>query len=98
MKWTQEHIDRIQHLLPNQHGNVESDYLSFFQALQSIAENGCQWRALPKKFGNWNTIYYRFRYWIDRGIFDRIDCFAKKHEELQSQAIAIKGIGIVNLI
>ena len=28
----------------------------------------------------------RFRYWIDRGIFDRIE------KELQSQAISIKGI------
>ena len=86
MEWTQEHIDGIQHLLPKQRGNVEIDYLSFFQALQYIAENGCKWRALPPKFGNWNTIYCRFRYWIHRGIFDRIE------KELQSQAIAIKGI------
>ncbi|MCL2005273.1 MAG: transposase [Planctomycetaceae bacterium] len=73
MEWSQAHIDRIQHLLPKQRGNVEIDSLSFFQALHSIAENGCKWRALPKKFGNWNSIYCRFRYWMDRGIFDRIE-------------------------
>jgi transposase len=86
MKWTQEHIDRIRHLLPKQRGNVEIDYLQFFQALQYVAKNGCCWRDLPEKFGNWNSIYSRFRYWAERGIFDRIE------QQLQSQAIDIKGI------
>ena len=86
MEWTQEHIDSIQHLFPKPRGNVEIDYLLFFQALQYIAKNGCTWRGLPAHFGNWNTIYCRFRYWIDRGIFDRIE------KALQTQAIALKGI------
>jgi len=51
-----------------------------------MTENGCRWRALPEKFGNWNSIYCRFRYWIDKGVFDRIE------KELQTQAIDIKGI------
>jgi len=51
-----------------------------------MAENGCRRRALPEKFGNWNTIYCRFRYWIALGVFDRIET------ELKSQATAIKGI------
>jgi transposase len=91
MEWTQEHITSIQHLFPTQRGNVEIDYLSFFQALQYMTENGCKWRALPEKFGNWNTIYYRFRYWTERGIFDAIE------KELQSQAIDIKGIKMLAL-
>jgi transposase-like protein len=37
MQWTQEHIDRIRHLFPKQRGNVEIDYLRFFQALHYIA-------------------------------------------------------------
>jgi transposase len=86
MEWTQEHIESIRHLFPTQRGNVEIDYLCFFQALQYNAENGCQWRALPKEFGNWNSIYCRFRYWAEHGVFDRIE------KELQSQAIDIKGI------
>jgi transposase len=73
-------------LLPRQRGNVEIDNLTFLQSLQYMAENGCRWRALPEKFGNWNTIYCRFRYWIDKGVFDRIE------KELQAEVIAIKGI------
>ena len=86
MDWTQDDIESIQHLFPKQRGNVEIDYLRFFQVLQYIDKNGCTWRDMPKYFGNWNTIYCRFRYWIDKGIFEKIE------QELQSQAIAIKGI------
>jgi transposase len=86
MRWTSAHYERIQHLLPKQGGNVEVDNLVFFQALQYMTENGCQWRSLPEHFGKWDTIYQRFRRWIDKGVFDRIE------KELQSESIAIRGI------
>jgi transposase len=86
MTWTSADIDRIKHLFPKPRGTVEIDHLTFLQALQYIAENGCRWRALPKKFGKWSTIYQRFRRWIDLGIFDLIA------KEFRTQAIAIKGI------
>ena len=86
MDWTQDHYERIEHLLPKPRGNVEIDTLTFLRALQYMTENGCRWRALPEHFGNWNTIYCRFRYWIAHGVFDRIE------KELQSQAIDLKGI------
>jgi transposase len=86
MTWTFEDIERIKHLFPKPRGTVEIDHLTFLQALQYIAENGCRWRALPEKFGKWDTIYQRFRRWIRKGIFDLI---AKEH---RTQAIAIKGI------
>ena len=70
MQWTADHVARIRHLFPNPRGTVKIDYLLFLQALQYMAENGCRWRVLPKEFGNWFTIYRRFRRWIDLGIFD----------------------------
>ena len=33
---------------------------------------GSPWRDLPAEFGNWNTVFQRFRYWVDRGVFQRI--------------------------
>jgi transposase len=86
MEWTQGHIDSIRHLFPKQRGNVEIDYLQFFQALHYIGKNGCTWRDLPEKFGNRNSIYSRFRYWAARGIFDRIE------DHLMQQVIDIKWI------
>ena len=29
----------------------------FLCALLYMIENGCKWRALPKKYGKWHTIY-----------------------------------------
>jgi transposase len=81
MQWTQEVYDRIKHLLPRQRGNVEIENLVFLQALQYIMENGCKWRALPEHFGKWYSVYQRFRRWIDKGVFDRIE------QELQTQVI-----------
>jgi len=91
MEWTQEHIDSIRHLFPKQRGNVEIDHLRFFQALHYIDKNGCTWRDLPQEFGNWNSIYSRFRYWAALGIFDRIE------EHLMLQSIDIKGIKVLAL-
>jgi transposase len=86
MEWTQEHIDSIKHLFPKQRGNVEIDYLSFFQALHFVAKNGCTWRSVPVQYGNWNSIYSRFLYWARIGVFDRIE------DAFMRQAVDIKGI------
>jgi transposase len=50
-----------------------------------MAENGCKWRALPEKYGNWHTIYYRVSRWARRGVLDK--AFAKFQEK---QIIRIK--------
>jgi transposase len=91
MTWTEEQYNRIHHLLPKPRKKAEVDNLTFFRSLQYMTENGCRWRALPEKFGKWDTIYQRFRRWIKRGVFDRIE------KELQSQAIDIKGIKALSL-
>ena len=33
---------------------------------------GAKWRYIPKKFGNWNSIYHIFRKWSDFGVFEKI--------------------------
>jgi transposase len=54
-------------------------------AILFIAENGCKWRALPKRFGNWHTIYTRMNRWAKAGVLDRL--FAELQRE---QLIRIK--------
>jgi len=83
--------ERIKHLFPKQRGNVVTDHLTFWRALYHIGKNGCTWRALPKEFGKWSTIYRRFRYWIDIGVFDLIE------KELQMQVIDRKGVKVLAL-
>ena len=61
MNITKEQYARIEKYFPVQRGNVKIDNYTFINAILYIAENGCKWRALPEKYGKWNSIYQRFR-------------------------------------
>ncbi|GAA2652624.1 hypothetical protein GCM10010400_05340 [Streptomyces aculeolatus] len=34
--------------------------------------SGAQWREAPEEFGNWSTVYDRFRQWRDAGVFQAL--------------------------
>jgi transposase len=72
MMITEKQFEQIKTYFPVQRGNVEIDNFTFIQALLYIVENGCKWRALPKEFGNWNSIYKRFNRWVKSGVIQRI--------------------------
>ena len=72
MKISHEQFKRIERLFPVQRGNVKIDNYDFINAILYIAENGCKWRALPKEYGNWNSIYKRFNRWVSNGVIRRI--------------------------
>ena len=72
MKITEEQYEKIEKYLPKQRGNVVINNLQFLNALLYVAENGCKWRALPKEYGNWHTIYMRMNRWSKNGVLDRI--------------------------
>jgi transposase len=35
-----------------------------------IARTGAPWRDLPAPFGNWNSVFQRFRRWARKGVFE----------------------------
>jgi transposase len=37
-----------------------------------ILRTGAPWRDLPERYGNWKTVYSRFRRWEHSGVWDRI--------------------------
>lgn len=63
---TQEQYDLLHPYLPVQRGNVSISNLTLINAVLYVAENGCKWRALPKEFGNWNTVYVRIHRWATK--------------------------------
>ena len=62
----------IKPYLPVQRGNVKISNLDLINAVLYVAENGCKWRALPREFGNWHTIYTRLKRWAERGVLERL--------------------------
>ena len=43
-----------------------------FNAIIWILKSGARWRDLPARYGNWNSIYHKFRRWCSLGLFERL--------------------------
>jgi transposase len=44
----------------------------FLEAILWIARTGSPWRDLPAAFGNWNTVFKRYRDWLKADVFHKI--------------------------
>src|SRR3990170_6824409 len=91
MELTAAQYLRIEPSLPRQRGNVSLTNRQVLNALLYVAEQGCQWRGLPKRFGNWHTIYTRMNRWSKNGVLDRV------FEQLQREQIVRIKIEAVKL-
>ena len=76
---TDEQWARLQPRLPTRRRGRKSprgDRL-FVEAVIFRAKTGIQWRDLPERFGNWKSVYNRFRNWAQK------DCWAQIFRELR---------------
>jgi transposase len=44
----------------------------FVEAILFLARTACPWRDLPKRFGEWDAVYNRFRRWLDLGVWEAL--------------------------
>src|SRR5471030_1308642 len=72
MELTEAQYERIKDALPVQRGNVSMSNLQVLNAIIYVAEQGCKWRGLPKRFGRWHTIYTRMNRWSKAGVLERV--------------------------
>ena len=85
MEITEAQFARVEEILPRQRGNVSMTNLTVLNAILYVAEQGCKWRGLPPRFGNWHTIYTRMNRWSKSGVLDKV--FEKLQRE---QLVRIK--------
>ena len=55
---------------PTDPGRTGGDNRLFLEAVLWIARTGSPWRDLPPTFGNWNTVFKRYRDWVQAGVSD----------------------------
>ncbi len=78
MEITEEQYEKIAESFPKHRREAVISNLEVLNALLYVLENGCKWRALPEKYGNWHTIYVRMNRWAKNGVLQRV--FAKLQE------------------
>ena len=95
MEISQAQYEQIESCLPRQRGNVSLSNLQVLNAILYVAEHGCKWRGLPKRFGNWHTIYTRMNRWSKSGVLDRV--FAKL-QQAQIVRVRIEAVALDSTI
>jgi transposase len=66
---------RVAPLLPGKAGDPGrsgADNRRFLEAVLWIVRTGAPWRDLHPEFGNWNSVFQRFRRWAVKGIFEAV--------------------------
>ena len=73
---TDQEWEQVVSLLPPEKtgkpGRPSKDNRTMLNGMVWIARSGAPWRDLPERYGPWNSVYSRFRKWIDDGILDNI--------------------------
>lgn len=67
--------EQVAPILPGKAGDrgvTAKDNRLFLEAVLWRARTGLPWRDLPADFGNWNSVFQRFRRWARAGVFERI--------------------------
>ena len=82
---------QIEPLLPPEHtgrkGRPSKDNRTMFNAILWLARSGAAWRDLPERYGSWETVYSKFRKWLDDGILDNIFRVLSLEAELSELSI-----------
>lgn len=85
MQLSKRQFEMIEDCFPKPRGNIDLSSFHVINALLYVVENGCKWRRLPERYGNWHTIYTRVNRWSKRGVL------AKVFEKMQRcQLVKIK--------
>ena len=84
--------EKVAPLLPGKAtdpGATGKDNRLFLEAVLWRVRTGSPWRDLPGGFGNWNSVFQRFRRWVRAGVFERL--FGRVSDEPDFEYALIDG-------
>ena len=82
MKFTKLQFKKLEELMPISRKPVKISNYKFMCAMIYIIDNDCKWRALPKKYEKWHTVYMKFSRWSKNGTITKILAAMKKQKLL----------------
>lgn len=65
-------------------------------AILYLLRTGCQWRMLPHDLPPWQTVYYHYRQWRERGIWEKINRLLGEQVRRKAGREATPSAGIVD--
>lgn len=88
---TEEQWVRIGPLLPPERtgkkGRPRNNNRKMLNGMLWINHSGAQWRALPERYGPWQSVYSRFAKWLEEGLWERI--FSELNQEADTENLSI---------
>lgn len=96
---TEEEWARIRRFLPSLAKNgrpVETDLREVLNAIRYLARSGGGWRMLPKDFPPWQTVYWWFRRFVRRFMFQTIQDVALMLDRERSGREASPSGGVID--
>lgn len=75
LEFTDAEWARLRPLLPPQRppaGRPRHDHRTVLGGILWVVRNGASWRDLPRRFGEWERAYGRYRLWCATGLWERI--------------------------
>ena len=61
----------------------EEGFKMFIEGVFWMAKEGARWRELPKKYGEWNSVFKRFSVWSCKEIWDQFFEFCSQDPDLE---------------
>ena len=83
---------RVEHMLPGKAtdpGVTAADNRRFLEAVLWRTRTGSPWRDLPERFGNWNSVFKRFRRWALSDVFESV--FNALSDEFDLEYVFVDG-------
>lgn len=81
--------ERLKDHLPGKPGDKGrwADNRLFLEAVLWISRTGSPWRDLPLEFGNWHSVYTRFKRWREKGVWQKLFDLFKDDTDLEQLLI-----------